>query len=129
VRLQFAPKSDAFEQGARLVEARQPERQRGVHMEMRIYKRGADKPAGSPDFLCGIGNQVTLDGCDPPIVDTDINIGAAVGQIHPAHNQVKRHSNSLAQAARPCFSNWIGRARSNDNHGNTRTLPIQVAEL
>ena len=57
-RLQLAPELDALEQRAGLVQARQAERQRRIHVEMASTKGGADQPARARRSLARLGLQV-----------------------------------------------------------------------
>ena len=63
-RLQLAPERDAFEQRARLVHSRQPERQRRVHMEMAIDEGRGDEAARGVDRLARLGGDAGLDRDD-----------------------------------------------------------------
>lgn len=53
-RPQLAPERDALEQRAGDVHARQTERQRRIHVEMRIAEGRADQAAGRVDLLAGV---------------------------------------------------------------------------
>jgi hypothetical protein len=88
LRLQFAPELDAFQQGAGLVQPRQAERQRRVHMEMGINERRRNQPSRRVDLLRALRSNPRLCRDDSPILDTDIDSCTAIRQIAAANYQV-----------------------------------------
>ncbi|MCY1293832.1 hypothetical protein D9M70_431040 [compost metagenome] len=86
---QLAPERDALKQRAGDVHPWQAERQRCVHVEMRIAEGWAQQPAGGVDlFACGRG-KVRLDCGDLSAHNTDINALASVRKVGVADDQVE----------------------------------------
>ena len=88
-RLQLAPQCDALEQRAGLVEARQAERQRRIHVEVNVDERRRNQTALRVDSAGSLSRDVALDGGDLAVANTDIEAGAAVGQGGVANDQVE----------------------------------------
>ena len=89
--LELAPERDAFEQRAGLVEARETERERGVHVEMRIDEGRGDEVAIRVQHLPGLGVNGGFDARDPPVGDGDVLPGPSVRQAGVADEEVDRH--------------------------------------
>ena len=113
-RLQLAPQRDAFEQGARLVEPRQAERQRRVHVEMAVDERRRDQPPLRLDDDARLGGDCGLDRDDAAVARGDVDSAAAVGQVRAADDEVEGHLAPLmsAPAAQLCKpgASWPVRA-------------------
>lgn len=88
VGFQFAPQRDAFEQGARGVQARQAERQRGIHMEVRVDERWRDQPAPRIDLLHALHRKARLDRREATVHDPDVDVSATVGKAGVADDEV-----------------------------------------
>ncbi|MNT35047.1 hypothetical protein D3C72_1710590 [compost metagenome] len=88
-RLELAPQRNAFEQRARLVHARQPVRQCGVHVEVRIDERRRHQVAGRIDLVGGVRGQCRLNRGDAARGNADIDAGAPVGQVAVPQDQVE----------------------------------------
>ena len=88
-RPQLAPERNALKQGAGHIHSRKPERQRCIHVEMRITEGRADEASGRIDLLTGICFQVFLDGGDPPTGKPDVKTLTAVGKIGVSNDQIE----------------------------------------
>src|SRR5271156_268319 len=94
-RLQFAPQRDALEQGARLVEPGQAQRQSRVHVKMTVDERRGDEPAAGVDDCSRLGLNVRLDRDDAPVARGDVDVRAAVRQRRAADDQIEGHGSTL----------------------------------
>jgi hypothetical protein len=90
-RLQLPPERDAFQQRARDVQARQPQAERGVHMEMRVDEGRSDEAAARLDHARGSGLDPGGDARDPAPAHRDIDRPPPVRQARPAQEQVQHH--------------------------------------
>ena len=93
-RLELAPQRDAFQQRARRVDARQPVRQRRVHVEVRVDERRRHELALRVELgRAARGGELHLrrDGGDPPVAHGDVHRRASVGQRRVADDEVVLH--------------------------------------
>ena len=91
-RLELAPERDALEQRAGLVQARQAERERRIHVEMDIDEGRRDEIARRRRWSAPASPR---DGAAPPrrcgrSADGDVEAGAAVGQGRVADDEDRR---------------------------------------
>ena len=87
-RLQFAPQRDAFEQGAGLVQPRQSQRQRRVHVEMNVDEGRRDQQALRVDGAAGFAGEAAFERRDLAVADADVEL-APIGQGGVADDQVE----------------------------------------
>ena len=87
-RLEFAPKGDAFKQGAGTIDARQAVTERGIHMKVRIDEGRRYQVAAGIDFLCTAHCQRRADCNDAARRHRDIDMTRAVGQGSVANDQI-----------------------------------------
>ena len=97
-RLQLAPQRDAFEQGAGLVQPRQPQRQRRVHVEMDVDEGRRHQQALRVDGARRFAREAAFERRDLAVADADVEL-APVGQGGVADDQVE-HGQFLNRAAR-----------------------------
>ena len=90
-RLELAPKGYPFEKRARLIEAREAERQRRVHMEVRIDKWRRNELAAGVDHSSRLRREAMSDGDDLAAGDGNVLNRTPVGKIGIGHEKVESH--------------------------------------
>ena len=126
MRFQFAPERDSLEQRAGLVEARQAERQRRVHVEVAIDEGRREKVSARVDRLAAPQPSIAgLDRGDAAGRDGDVLSLAAVRQRGVANNQIEGHVTLrfVRQTSGP-FGARLRRARAAQSSPcSSRSLP------
>ena len=90
-RLELAPERDAFEQRARLVEPRQAERQRRIHVEMAVDEGRRHQPPAASIVRPRLAGDVRLDRGDLAAGAGDVDAGAPVGKGGVLDEEVDGH--------------------------------------
>ena len=88
-RLQLAPQRDALEQRARLVEPRQAERQRRIHVEMAVDEGRRHEIALRIDGRARRAVDLRLHLDDAPVLAGDVLPAPAVGKRGVAQQQIE----------------------------------------
>ena len=91
LRLQLVPELDALEQRAGAVQARQAQRQGGVHVEVAVDEGRRHQPARHVELVPAAGVDLLAHRLDQPVGDQDVVALPAVGQVGAAKDQVRLH--------------------------------------
>ena len=89
LRLQLAPQCNALKQRARLVQPREPERKRRIHVEVAIDEGRGDEAALCVDNSTSLADDVRLDRDDFAACAGDINADAAIGECGVVNQDVE----------------------------------------
>ncbi len=86
---QFAPKLDALKQSAGPIETRLTEAKGRIEMKMAVDEWRCHQAAAGVDHIFSVAIDVFRQPLDAPVANGDIYIGAAIGKIGVANQQVK----------------------------------------
>ena len=92
MRFEFAPQSNAFEQGTRLIHPGLAVGQGGVHVEMRVHKRRCQQPTAAVHHLMRRRIQSLLNGHDAPGLHAHVDLGSTIGQVTMLQQQIQHAS-------------------------------------
>ena len=106
VGLELAPQRDALEQRAALVDPRQAEAQRRVHVEVAVDERRRDQAAGGVDLARRLGVDAGRHLDDAAAGNGDVLARPAVGQVGVADEQVEHHRSSLRNGLSSAAGGW-----------------------